>query len=50
MISQTPKLVYLQAVDQLALIIDDEDHCIEFHDSKLDTKTETKPQVLNIPK
>ena len=50
MISQIPKLAYLDTVDQLALIIEGEDLCIEFYDSKLDTETEIKPQVLKIPK
>ena len=50
MISQIPKLVYLETVEQLALIIEGEEHCIEFYDSKLDTETVIKPQVLNIPK
>ena len=50
MISQIPKLAYLETVDQLALIIEGEEHCIEFYDCKFDTKKQIKPQVPNIPK
>ena len=48
MIRQIPKLIYLETVDQLALIIEGEEYCLEFYDCKLDTKTQAVPQVLNI--
>ena len=42
MINQIPKIAYLETTDQLVLISEDEEYCIEFHDSQFSTQSKTE--------